>query len=204
MAGDRRLAARTSIACARPDRFSDWRAEGLRWPAGSRASVRARPASSRRLPCGNRSGPAASSRIGGVLRRQVHRDEAARRQAAWSFDARRRALRLRNRLGAIGRVVEGHPRRAIRRVALGHAGRDGRVLERQPPVRVESRIDDRVHRGQIEAGDLVAALDQHVAQVLLGRRVAELAGVDRRRISSSVNAATRRAAQNASSSRSSM
>ena len=45
---------------------------------------------------------------------------------------------------------------------------------------IESRLDDGIHRVQIDAGDLVAALDQHVGQVFLGHRIAVLPGVDRR------------------------
>ena len=55
-------------------------------------------------------------------------------------------------IGLVARgVVERQPRRAVGDRAVRHAGGDGGVLERQPAVRIETRVDDRVHRGQVDA-----------------------------------------------------
>ena len=177
MAGDRRLAARTSIACARPDRFSDWRAEGLRWPAGSRASVRARRASSRRLPGGNRCGPAAASSDGPRSPTEMSTatklptpsaGRAAPRSSSSgsAFPKSACVLRSRCRSGTTTRGTSPAPlatpaaTAAFSNVNRPFASRRGATIG--------------VHRGQIDAGDLVAALDQHVGQVFLRRRVAVL------------------------------
>ena len=121
-------------------------------------------------------------RVGVAVDGDVHRNETTRRgrQAARRLDGGRRALRVCNRLRLPRHVVEAKPGGAVGGRAARHAGRDGRVLERQPAVRIETRGDDLVDRVQIEAGDLVAPFDQNVGQVLLRHRVAELAGVDRR------------------------
>ena len=48
------------------------------------------------------------------------------------------------REGRTGRVVEDHPRRPVRHRAPGDAAGDRGVVERQA-VRIEARIDDRIH-----------------------------------------------------------
>ena len=96
-----------------------------------------------------------------------------------AVDGRRRALRFRQRASLARGVVEQRPRGAVGDCALGHASGDGGVLERQPVVRIQPWGDDGVDRRQVDAGDLVAALDQHVAEMFLGDGIAELAGVDR-------------------------
>ena len=142
-------------------------------------------------------------RVRGAFGGNIHRHEAGRGQAARRRDRRRGAGRLRDRLGGARRVVEGHPGRAIGHGTLCDTTRHCRVLERQT-FAVESRTDNRVDGRQVGALDLVATLDQDVGQVLFSRRILNSPVCTAARIRSSVKAATRRAAQNASSSRISM
>ena len=132
-------------------------------------------------------------------RRSCPRAGRQRRGGATGASCSRRcACAERRRLA--GGVVEPAPRRPGSRPAP-------RRRRRRPPRsrtsarrRVEPRIDDRIDGREVRTGDLVAALDQDAGQVLLGRRIAELARrAPPRGSASSVNAATRRAAQNASS-----
>ena len=158
---------------------------GSRLRPAARACVRARPASSRWRACGSR--PAIGRAHAGCARWPRCRSTrmnapGAAGSPAGACDARRR----------------GRPSRRCGRtspVALSNADHDGRVRLRRrgaatrataafpnvsTPAAVERRIDDRVEARQVGAADLVAPLDQHVGQVLLGRRIAELPGLDDR------------------------
>ena len=145
-----------------------------------RASVRSRPASSCRHPGGSRRAPAASTSGRSSL-------SAAMSTATKPLDGRPLGAAIVvvalfvSDSGLVAPVALSKSIHDARYAtgALRDAARDGRVLERQP-LRIEARVDDRIHLRQVDALDLLAALDQHIGEILLGRRIAELPGVDGR------------------------
>ena len=144
-----------------------------------------------------------SSRSGRLARYAPGR-RAAAPAGAGMRGVRRSRLADRRRLA--GRVVEGEPHRLVggRRLREPVAPRRRCRTSARPTRRAPDRRSGLMPR-QVGAADLVAALDQHVGEVA-PRRFGSLNWpvLTAARISSSVNAITRRAAQNASSSRISM